>query len=191
MKTRPALDKNLDSKDFLDFYYRKEELVEFCRKNALPSSGNKTELTERISCFLDTGDIPAVAAVKKKAPLITRLDEDTVIETDLVCSETHRAFFKAHIGDRFSFNAAFQKWLKSHAGSTYRDAIAAYYQILADKKKGKTEIDRQFEYNTYIRAFFADNQGKTLTDAIRCWNYKKQFPGHHRYEKSDLAALEP
>ena len=73
---------------------------------------------------------------------------------------------------------------------TYKEAISAYYQILEDKKKGKSKIDRQFEYNTYIRDFFADNQGKSLEEAIKCWKCKKQLPGHNRYERSDLAALE-
>ena len=53
----------------------------------------------------------------------------------------------------------------------------------------KTEISGQFEYNTYIRDFFADNPGKSLHDAIVCRNYKKGLPGHHRYEQSDLRAL--
>lgn len=84
---------------------------------------------------------------------------------------------------------AFQKWLKSNGGKTYKDAIEAYYQILEEKKKGKTKIDKQFEYNTYIRDFFADNQGKSLEDAVRCWKYKKQLRGHNRYERSDLDAI--
>ncbi len=83
----------------------------------------------------------------------------------------------------------FQKWLKENAGKTYRDAIDAYYQILENKKKGRTKIDRQFEYNTYIRDFFEDNKGKTLEDAIKCWKYKKELKGHNRYEKTDLTAL--
>lgn len=57
------------------------------------------------------------------------------------------------------------------------------------KEKGKTAIDKQFEYNTYIRDFFEDNQGKSLKEAILCWKYKKGLPGHNRYEKSDLIAL--
>ena len=36
----------------------------------------------------------------------------------------------------------------------------------------------------------ADNPGKSLHDAIVCWNYKKSLPGHHRYERSDLRALD-
>lgn len=84
----------------------------------------------------------------------------------------------------------FQKWLKENAGKTYADAIKAYFQILEEKKKGKTDIDRQFEYNTYIRAFFEDNQGKSLEEAIKCWKYKKSLQEHNRYEKSDLIALD-
>lgn len=190
MTERPVLDRNLNSKTFRDFYYLKEELVDFCRKNGLPTSGGKIEITDRIAYFLDTGKILSAATAKKKAVVISDIREDTKIEPDFVCSEKHRAFFKEQIGNSFSFNVAFQKWLKGNAGKTYRDAIAAYYQIIEDKKKGKTKIDRQFEYNTYIRDFFADNQGKSLEDAIRCWKYKKQLQGHNRYEQSDLAALE-
>ena len=88
-----------------------------------------------------------------------------------------------------TFNVAFQKWLKNNAGKSYREAITAYYQILKEKKKGKTTIDRQFEYNTYIRDFFADNKGKSLEDAIKCWKYKMKLQGHNRYDRADLVAL--
>lgn len=94
------------------------------------------------------------------------------------------------MGNDFSSNAAFQKWLKNNTGKTYGEAVEAYYQILADKKKGRTNIDKQFEYNTYIRDFFADNQGKSLKEAIKCWKYKKQLKGHNRYERSDLSVLD-
>ena len=190
MTNRPDLNKKLDSKTFRNYYYLKEELIDFCRENGLPVSGGKIEITDRIAHFLETGEVLSITTVKKKAPVISGIDEGTRIETDFVCSEMHRAFFKEHIGNSFSFNVAFQKWLKSNAGKTYKEAIAAYYDILEEKKRGKTKIDKQFEYNTYIRDFFADNQGKTLEDAIQCWKYKKQLQGHNRYERADLIAIE-
>lgn len=190
MAERPILDKELDSKTFRDFYYLKDELVDFCRKNSLPTSGGKLEITERIAHFLDTGKILSAPKPKKKATVILNLCEDTKIEPNFVCSEKHRAFFKEHIGNSFSFNVAFQKWLKGNAGKTYSDAISAYFQIIEEKKKGETVIDKQFEYNTYTRDFFADNKGKSLEEAIKCWKYKKQLPGHNRYERADLAALD-
>lgn len=187
---RPILDKNSDSKIFRDFYYLKEELVDFCRENNLPTSGGKIELTDRIAYFLDTGKVLSPTKNKRKSSKIKIITKETEIENNFVCSETHRAFFKEQIGNSFSFNVAFQKWLKTNSGKTYNDAINAYYEILENKKNNKNKkIDKQFEYNTYIRDFFADNQGKSLDDAIKCWKYKKQLQGHNKYEKSDLIAL--
>ncbi len=189
MSERPALDKNLDSGTFRKFYYLKEELVDFCRKNGLPVSGGKMEITDRIAAFLESGEVLQPSVKPKAKNSIGGITLDMKIEPDFVCSEKHRAFFREHIGQSFSFNVAFQKWLKSHTGKTYGEAISAYGEILAEKKKNKTTIDPQFEYNTYIRDFFADNAGSSLEDAIRCWKYKKSLPGRHRYEKADLSAL--
>ena len=190
MMERPELKRGMDSNTFRSFYYLKEELVDFCRKNEIPTSGGKIELTDRIAHFLDTGEILSKPTVSRKTSNITTITKDTQIEANFVCSEKHRAFFKEQIGNSFSFNVSFQKWLKSNTGKTYQEAIDAYYQILEDKKKGKSKIDKQFEYNTYIRDFFADNKGKSLEDAIKCWKYKKQRKGHNRYEKADLVALD-
>ena len=190
MAERPALSSKLSSKIFRKYYYLKEELAEFCRDNNLPASGGKTEITERIACFLDTGQILPFVVKRRSVQQKGELAEDSVIETDFICSENHRSFFKEKIGRTFSFNVVFQKWLKSNAGKTYSEAIKAYHQIQEEKKKSKTTIDKQFEYNTYIRDFFADNKGKFLKDAIKCWKYKKSLQGHNRYEKSDTTAIQ-
>ena len=190
MSERPELTIELKSKEFLEYYYLKEELVCFCRENGLPASGGKAELTERIAYFLDTGKIKAAKPVRTQKHKISTITRDSIIESDFVCSELHRAFFKREIGESFSFNVAFQKWLKSNAGKTYADAIAAYNEIKTAKKTEKTSIGSQFEYNAYVRDFFEDNNGASLEDAIKCWKYKKSIKGHNKYERSDLRALE-
>ncbi|WP_295090960.1 DUF6434 domain-containing protein [Ruminococcus sp.] len=192
MSDRPELSTNIGSATFLEYYYLKEELVAFCRENGLPVSGGKIELTERIAHFLDTGVIVNNSSkrLQRKVSADFVITPSSIIEDNIVCSEKHRAFFKKEIGEAFSFTVPFQKWLKANAGKTYNDAIAAYHQIIAEKKNGKSTIDRQFEYNTYIRDFFADNSGKTLDDAIKCWKYKKSQKGNNQYDRSDLKALE-
>ena len=191
MNERPELNRELDGTTFRNFYYLKQELVDFCRENALPVSGGKIELTDRIACFLDTGKVlPSRAAGRKATGKATQITDDTIIEENLTCSETHRAFFILRIGKGFYFNVPFQKWLKANAGKTYREAVESYYQILEEKRNGKKEIAAQFEYNTYIRDFFTENHGRSLEDAIACWKYKKSLPGHNRYEQSDLIALD-
>lgn len=190
MMNRPELNCDLDSNTFLNYYYLKEELVAFCKQNGLPGTGGKTELTDRIAYYLETGKIKKAVINKRVTVTIDQISENSEIEANFKCSEKHRAFFKEKIGKSFSFNVSFQKWLKENTGKTYSDAIVAYYQILEDKKKGKTTIDKQFEYNTYIRDFFEDNKGKSLEQAIKCWKYKKSIKGHNRYEQSDLVALQ-
>ena len=190
MADRPELTTELKRKEFLEYYFLKEELVCFCRENGLPTSGGKAELTERIAYFLDTGKVLAAKTVRTQKHKISTITRDSIIESDFVCSELHRAFFKREIGESFSFNVAFQKWLKSNAGKTYADAIVAYNEIKNTKKPGKKDIDSQFEYNTYVRDFFEDNKGASLEDAIKCWKYKKSIKGHNKYERTDLKALD-
>ena len=190
MSERPELSRDISAEVFRNYYYLKEELVKFCRKYDLQTTGSKQELTDRIAYFLETGKKKSASSKRIQAESIGEITENTLIEANIVCSEKHRAFFKERIGKAFSFNVAFQKWLKSNAGKTYADAIQAYYAILEEKKKSKTVIDKQFEYNTYIRDFFADNNGMSLDEAIICWKYKKSLKGHNRYEKTDLIALE-
>lgn len=189
MNNRPILNVNLDSKTFLDYYYLKEELVAFCKKNGIPSVGGKIEITERIAKFLDSGEIPYLKKTVKKNHKVIDITEETLIEPNFVCSEKHRKFYKEKIGDSFTFNVKFQKWLKNNQGKTYRNSIDAYYEICTSNKMTNTVIDKQFEYNTYIRDFFCDNKDKSLDDAIKCWKYKKSLRGHNKYEVEDLEIL--
>ena len=116
MEQRPDLNTSLDSQTFRQFYYLKEELVDFCKQNHIPTSGGKIELTERIAYFLETGKIMKTTVQTKKQSLITVIHETDCIESNFVCSEKHRAFFKQMIGSSFSFNVLFQKWLLAVPG---------------------------------------------------------------------------
>lgn len=86
MNDRPVLDRNLDSKTFRDFYYLKEELVDFCRKNHLPVSGGKLEISDRVAYFLDTGKVMPAKALKRSMAKISDITEDTKIEANFVYS---------------------------------------------------------------------------------------------------------
>lgn len=189
---RPDLDLKLSAGIFRQYYYLKEELVDFCRKNNLQATGSKSELSERIAVFLESGKRIRAERKNQKTQSAGEIKLNNIIEENFVCSEKHRAFFKEQVGESFSFNVTFQKWLKSNAGKTYAEAITAYHQILQEKKsaKGKGEIEKQFEYNTYIRDFFAANKDKTPEQAIKCWKFKKSQKGHNKYEDSDLAVLQ-
>lgn len=187
--TSPDLHVITDSVVFRNHYYLLSELKAYCRSKGLPASGGKQEIAERIAHFMDTGELKQPVKKAAKASRTEPITPDSVIEESLKCSEMHRAFFKANVGKRFSFDVAFQQWLKENAGKTYREAIDAYIGIVKSKKVQQTVISKQFEYNTYIRAFFAENPSAGLQDAIQCWKHKKSQPGHNRYAEDDLEIL--
>lgn len=108
MSERPELNKEIDGKTFRSYYYLKEELVNFCRENNLPVLGGKIELTDKIACFLNTGNVLETSTKRKTTINVGLITENTIIEPNIVCSEKHRAFFKEKIGKSFSFNVLFQ-----------------------------------------------------------------------------------
>ncbi len=196
--TRPQLTKDLKSEDFKEYYFLKEELKDFCKKEGLKVSGSKNQLEKRIIYYLDTGkSLDNSRSIKNKnnysksnsnkSLTSEEIALDSILGENFKCSEDKREFFEKEIGKGFKFKVKFQKWLKANPDKTYQDAINAYYEI--QNSKEKTEIEKQFQYNQYIRDFFKDNDDKTLKDAIKCWNYKKSLKGHNRYENSDLDAL--
>ncbi len=184
----------MKSEEFKEYYYLKEELKDFLRKEGLKVSGSKVQLEMRIIYYLDTGkSLDDITKGKTKDKVDKNIVNDSgislnsLIGENFKCSELKREFFKKEIGSNFKFKVPFQKWLKSNPDKTYADAINTYYNI--QNRKEKTTIDNQFQYNQYIRDFFENNKNKSLNDAIKSWNYQKSLKGHKTYEDRDLIVL--
>ncbi|RDW18987.1 DUF6434 domain-containing protein [Oceanobacillus chungangensis] len=185
---RPNLTKNISIDKFKDFYWLKEELQSFCRENGISASGSKLEIADRIEAFLLTGEIkkPSRKAARSgKAEKQIELSLDTVITENHRCSQEVRAFLKSVI-PRFHFSTYIQDYFKNNAGKTYRDAVNAWYEEEERKKNPtyKKKIAPQFEYNQFIRDFFAvpKNKGKNRKEAIAAWNEIKLLPGSNKYD---------
>ena len=185
---RPLLTKDLTPEEFNDYYFLKEELKDFCRSEGLKISGSKGDLEKRITYYLSTGEELKESNVNDySSQSSSEIGLDSNLGENFKCSEDKREFFENKIGKSFKFKVKFQKWLKANPDKTYGDAIDAYYEI--QKSREKTQIDKQFQYNQYIRDFFEDNNDKSLDDAIKCWKHKKSLKGTNKYEKSDLEIL--
>ncbi len=182
------LTRNLKAEEFKEYYFLKEELKDFCRSEGLKVSGSKQDLENRIIHYLTTGEKLKESSIKQYSKESNiKISMDSKLGENFKCSEDKRQFFESEIGKGFKFKVKFQKWLKANPDKTYREAIDAYHEI--QNSNEKTEIGKQFQYNQYIRDFFQDNEGRSLEDAIKCWNYKKGLKGHNKYEKSDLSVL--
>jgi hypothetical protein len=178
--------------EFKNFYWLKEDLINFCKNNSIPYSGSKKDLTERICHFLKTGRIlkQPVKSARTKTKYRIDITLNSRIPGNYRNDELHRTFFKKVIGKHFKFNVQFMNWVKDNSGKTYRDAINEWNHIYNEKKSGrKYEISPQFEYNQYMRDFFSANPDLSREQAIQCWKYKKSLPGSNKYEKKDLDTL--
>ncbi|WP_332647826.1 DUF6434 domain-containing protein [Lysinibacillus sp. 54212] len=182
---RPNLTKDISVESFKDFYWLKEELQSFCREHAISASGSKMEIADRIETFLLTGAItkPTRRSNKQTEPEVD-LSLNKVITENHRCSQHVRAFFESVI-PKFHFSTSIQKYFKSNVGKTYQDAVNAWYQEEERKNDPmyKKKIPPQFEYNQFIRDYFADpkNRGKSREEAIEAWNEIKKLPGSNKY----------
>ena len=184
---RPNLTKDISVQIFKNFYWLKEELQAFCRDSGISASGSKIEISDRIETFLQTGEIKKTirkSNINKKIKPHVVLSLDTVITENHRCSQDVRAFFKTAI-PKFYFSTYIQNYFKSNVGKTYREVVGAWYEEEERKKDPsyKKNIAPQFEYNQFIRDFFADplNQGKSREEAIESWNQIKKLPGNNNY----------
>ncbi|MFP7168758.1 DUF6434 domain-containing protein [Terribacillus sp. 7520-G] len=182
---RPELTRMTKADDFLDYYWLKEELVQFCRENGLPASGSKMEITARIESFLRDGSMekPTQKQSRKRKKTAEPLSRSTIITEDHRCSQDVRAFFKKEIGEHFHFSTYIQSYFRDNVGKTYEDAIRAWHEEEI-RKQGpayKKDIAPPFEYNRFIRKFFSDpaNKDKSCAQAVKAWNKKKSRPYSH------------
>ena len=188
---RPSLTPSTPVNDFLDYYWLKQELVDFCRAHQLKTTGSKVAITARIAQWLRTGQ-PPLEPIKSKrkpgsaGPLLVALDAP--ITTNYTSSNAVRAFFTSVIGPHFHFTVGLMKFCKENPTKTFGDAVC-YWQAEHQRKSDtslRSEIAPQFEYNQYIRDFRADNPGASLSEAIACWKAKRSKPGSNRYVREDL-----
>lgn len=155
---RPKLTKDISVDSFNDFYWLKEELQSFCRKNGISASGSKIEISNRIETFLQTGEIKKPVRISKAKKIEQQVDLslDTVITESHRCSQNVRVFFKTEL-PKFHFSTYIQNYFKNNVGKTYRDAVDAWNKEEERKKDPsyKKNIAPQFEYNQFIRDFFS------------------------------------
>lgn len=106
----------INQANFKQCYWRKVELIAYCRDQGLSTQGSKVELIERITLFLETGKrerpIRQTVALHEwdsvRAP-ITRETPVMYYKSDPLT----RAFFCKEIGPHFRFNADVLSWIKA------------------------------------------------------------------------------
>ncbi|MGD1946758.1 MAG: DUF6434 domain-containing protein [Croceivirga sp.] len=193
---RPKFEKIKTGSEFNRWYWLKEEMVDICKRAGLPTNGRKFDLRDRIIFALDNGGkVQATPRKPKKQSKFNwakaELSLETVITDNVTFGPNFRRFMKSEIGDAFSCHSDFMDWVKSNVGKQLSDAADQWRAL--EKRKENPNFKRVIAANNmlaqYTRDFLADNKNKTLNDATRYWELKKQLPtkdGFVRYQRSDL-----
>ena len=198
MIERPILNNKISLIDFKEFYWLIEDLLQFCRAEGLNTTGAKIDISKRIEHYLKSGQKESREkdkSFKAKSTFDWRnsqLSIETVLTDNYKNTENVRAFFQQEIGKHFKFNVPFMNWMKNNAGSSLALAIEEWKRINAEMKYSRApkEIEPQFEYNTYLRDFLADNPGLKRAIGIQLWNIKKTIRGDNKYRREDLTLIE-
>jgi hypothetical protein len=175
--------------DLQHYYWKKGDLISFCKSHLLPTQGAKADLTERIRIYLSTGDRISYQTRKKQKmrDSSTTLTKNTMVKNYNNDAET-RKFFVEHLGKKFKFNEYLRQFTKAEKiqpNMTYGDLIDGWIAFENTRKDLNATIAPQFEYNQFIRDFFAHEKGATLAKAISGWKaiINKKGPRTYKFFK--------
>lgn len=177
-------------------YWLKQELIGYCKKNGLSTAGSKNELMQRIETYLASGHKMKPASNK---PSGQRDSHQPITPDTLVINYRNdaatRVFFEKHIGPHFRFDAYLRQFTNQDnitKNLTYSDLINGWLAEEARRNNPdhQSNIAKQFEYNQFIRDFFAHEKGKSQSHAITAWKVTKTFNGPKTYAQYQSTLLE-
>ena len=174
--SRPAPTGDLSAEEFARWYWLKEELAEFARALGIRTTGGKTLLTERISAKLAGHPFvePAAATGGRSKQLSGDLTGSTLVPAGQRSSQAVRAWMTAQVGDGFHFDAEMRAFFADSDGTrTLDEAVAHWY---ATRRQDAREIDAQFEYNRFTRAWHAQHPGGSRRDLLAAWAQYRSLP---------------
>jgi len=187
LSIRPNLTKRISVIDFTQFYWKKTELIQFCRENTLSTQGSKQELSHRIKTYLTSGKrLPSIESNQEKGKKDSERGPLTP-ETFVICYKSDpvtRAFFTNEIGPHFRFKADVLTWIKTQRQQqiflTYGDIIEQWkkQELLKDLPGYERAIPKQFQYNQFMRDW---KQAKVGKGAKEAWSRISAVPGEATY----------
>ncbi|MEM1221267.1 MAG: DUF6434 domain-containing protein [Verrucomicrobiota bacterium] len=167
---RPQLTAQISSDEFEEWYWKKEELVDFCQSASIPSSGSKPELELRIKAFLRGLPLPKSPKRRIRKKVQDELDLSTVIEEGWSCNPKLSAFFKQHCGNAFRFNYAMRNFIHTQAGRTLEEAIECYKESLQKEQPSLP----QNQFAAFMKSYSRLNPQSSRNDIILAWEKWKQ-----------------
>jgi len=184
IKLKPA--NHITIASLKSHYWLKAELIKFCKANGLATVGSKQEIVQRIEAFIVTG-----CKIQPKISKSGVRDSHQQIEVVTLVKNYNndaatKRFFVDQIGKHFHFNSYLRQFTNKDniaPGLTYGDLVAGWLAEESKKKNTqyKTNIGKQFEYNRFVRDFYASEKGKSHAEMVKAWKAVKMLLGDKTY----------
>jgi hypothetical protein len=149
------------------------ELRAFARSIGVPTSGNKADLTDRISRALSGQAPPMRKSPSPKRTLPEPLGADTELVGNVVLSRQLRQWFIDQVGPGFRANQALREFLADGQGRTLGDALAMYTATVGQTGQ---PIAGQFLYNRFVRDWYRDHPGGSPIEMRQAWAVQRNLP---------------
>jgi len=144
------------------------ELSTFAGVLGVTRRGPKADLTERIRASLAGETVPATAA-PRRVRLSPPFSRATPIPDGTVLTRALRDWFIGEVGPAFRANGALRRFLANGSGRTLGEALECYRSA---EPRSSSPIGAQFEYNAFVRAWWArhpDGTAEALRSAWVAW----------------------
>ena len=171
---------DLPGAEFLRWYWLKDELALFARSIGRKATGSKGLLTERIAAALDGRAFaePVARLPRPGTQLSGPLAPSTRIPAGQRCSQVVRAWLAGQLGPAFHFDAAMREYFAAADGTQTLQGAIEHWKNTRDS--GPQDIDPQFEYNRFTRAWHESNPGGGREDLLAAWNRYRSSPVDER-----------
>lgn len=174
--SRPLLAASLSEREFLRWYWLKAELEDFAREIDVRATGSKELLAARIGAALAGRQFDEPKPVRRSqgGQLSAPLSPKTVIPAGQRSSQVVREWMLERVGPSFHFDAAMREFFaKSDGTKTMQDAIDHFY---ATRNQGSKNIDNQFEYNRFTRAWHEKHPDGSRDELLADWRTYRDTP---------------
>lgn len=177
---RPALTSDLTAGEFERWYWLKDELTDFARVLGIRATGGKELLTARIAARLEGRELaePAPRTRGGGRQLAGVLTASTVIPQGQRCSQVVRAWMREQVGAGFHFDAEMRAFFAGSDGTrTMQDALDHWHTT---RDHAGRDIDAQFEYNRFTRAWNEAHPEGSREQLLVAWQDYRNRPVDER-----------
>lgn len=160
------------------YYWKMEELKEFCLQNEIPKTGKKGEIIDRIKHYILSGKILKQKPLPSNSIAKPGVNYSLKLETKILKGAYKndlktRLFFKKIIGEHFHFTAFGIDWISERwqkgTPPTYAEFAKMWEKEYESRLQKKANPKQEWAYLTFLKNYQEKNPRSTKEERVSAW----------------------